>query len=256
MKTALAAAFLLLISATASVAQPDLKYPDPKHAWLSEGLFVPPEAVRQIKLGMTKTQIRAVLGAPHFGEGLLAHGWSYLINFRTGQGVEFVTCQMKLEFDAGRVARAGWKDPACGQRIVVVAPVTPVAPAPEIITRTEIVKERADVVIKQFSVLFAFDSDKLSVEARKVIAEAVQSARAEQARKTTVVGSADRSGGDSYNLNLSARRAKAVAAVMTAEGVALVDAVVSSTGEDEPAVPTADGVREAANRRVVITLIR
>ncbi|WP_419816577.1 outer membrane protein assembly factor BamE domain-containing protein [Glacieibacterium sp.] len=251
MKIALAA--ILLVSSSAAIGQAPLKFPEARHAWLAEGLFLAPDTVRQVKLGMTKAQVRALLGPPHFSEGLMASGWGYLINFRTGQGVEFVTCQMKLQFTAGRVERAAWRDPACGQRIVVAAPVIP---TPEIITRTEIVKERADIVIKQYSVLFPFNSDALTGQGRTVIAEAVQNARAEKARKTTVVGSADRSGSDAYNLGLSNRRAKAVATALTAEGVSLADAVVSSTGEDEAAVPTPDGIREAANRRVVITLIR
>jgi outer membrane protein OmpA-like peptidoglycan-associated protein len=67
------------------------------------------------------------------------------------------------------------------------------------------------------------------------------------------VGHTDRSGSDAYNDALALRRANAVVAALGAAGVAPGVVATSGKGESEPRVPTADGVREAQNRRVEIS---
>ncbi|QGN54356.1 OmpA family protein [Novosphingobium sp. Gsoil 351] len=68
-----------------------------------------------------------------------------------------------------------------------------------------------------------------------------------------LTGHADRSGSDAYNEALSLRRAAAVAAALASAGVSPGVVATSGKGESEPRVPTADGIREAQNRRVEIT---
>ena len=68
-----------------------------------------------------------------------------------------------------------------------------------------------------------------------------------------LTGHADRSGSDAYNAALSLRRAAAVAAALANAGVSPGTVATGGKGESEPRVPTADGVREAQNRRVEIT---
>lgn len=67
----------------------------------------------------------------------------------------------------------------------------------------------------------------------------------------TVTGHADRSGSDEYNYALSERRARNVASLLSAAGVASV--TVEAKGEAVPLVETADGIREPQNRRVEIS---
>jgi outer membrane protein OmpA-like peptidoglycan-associated protein len=55
-------------------------------------------------------------------------------------------------------------------------------------------------------------------------------------------------------LALSLRRAKAVQAAMAKLGVPQNSIGVTGKGEEQPLVPTADGVREPQNRRVEIVL--
>jgi outer membrane protein OmpA-like peptidoglycan-associated protein len=68
-----------------------------------------------------------------------------------------------------------------------------------------------------------------------------------------VVGHTDRSGSNSYNRDLGARRATATAEVLREVGFSKVFESTVSEGEDMPAVITEDGKEHPANRRVVIT---
>ncbi len=69
-----------------------------------------------------------------------------------------------------------------------------------------------------------------------------------------LVGHADRSGPEPYNQSLSERRTKAATQALAAQGIAAERIQGSAVGESDPLVPTADGVREPRNRRVVVTI--
>ncbi len=103
-----------------------------------------------------------------------------------------------------------------------------------------------------FVLFFAFASALVSPEGESVIDDAVAAARKMGATEFSVTGHADRAGPEDYNLRLSIRRAEAVRDVLVARGVSSGNISIAGRGESEPAVPTADGVREQANRRVVI----
>ncbi len=106
-----------------------------------------------------------------------------------------------------------------------------------------------------FIVYFAWDSDVVDAAGKGVIAEAVAAADEFGITDFSITGHADRSGPEDYNLNLSLRRANNVKAELIARGVEEGGISVAARGEAEPAVPTADGVREPANRRVEIILL-
>ena len=74
------------------------------------------------------------------------------------------------------------------------------------------------------------------------------------ATAVAVVGHADRSGSDGYNIRLSERRAKAVADALVGMGIAQDKLTVDWKGEAQPAVPTPDGVKEPLNRRATINV--
>ncbi len=106
-----------------------------------------------------------------------------------------------------------------------------------------------------FIIYFAWDSAALDSTGRGIIDDAVASANRLGIVDFTITGHADRSGPDSYNLDLSLRRANSVRTELIARGVKAGGISVAGRGEAEPAVATADGVREPANRRVEIILL-
>jgi OmpA family len=108
----------------------------------------------------------------------------------------------------------------------------------------------------RFLVFFDFDRATLRPDARQTIAEAAQEYQRTGAARIAVTGHTDLSGSDSYNAALSERRAQAVRRELVRLGVPASAITEVAEGESEPLVQTADGAREARNRRVEIELPR
>lgn len=68
-----------------------------------------------------------------------------------------------------------------------------------------------------------------------------------------LAGHADKSGSDRYNVGLSQRRNATVRAYLESKGIPGGVISTEAFGESAPLVQTADGVREAQNRRVEVT---
>jgi hypothetical protein len=108
--------------------------------------------------------------------------------------------------------------------------------------------------VESFTVFFDFDRATLSSTALATIGRAAAQAKAGNKARISVTGHADRAGTEAYNMALSLRRANAVKDQLVREGIPAQQIMVIGKGETEPLVPTADGVREPQNRRVVIVL--
>ena len=124
--------------------------------------------------------------------------------------------------------------------VAVVVPVVQPPPPP--------------TVTRNYMVFFDFDKSDITPQALAIIREAANNARAGAVQRLNVTGHTDRAGQEQYNLALSLRRANAVKDVLVREGLSADQIVVIGKGETQPLVPTADGVREAQNRRVEIVL--
>jgi len=113
----------------------------------------------------------------------------------------------------------------------------------------------APVAPKPFVVFFGFNNADVTAAGNRVIEDAISTAERLGIVDFTITGHADRSGANEYNLQLSLRRADAVRNRLVERGVKSSGISVAGRGEAENAVRTADGVREAANRRVEIILL-
>jgi outer membrane protein OmpA-like peptidoglycan-associated protein len=102
-------------------------------------------------------------------------------------------------------------------------------------------------------VFFDWDKATLTPEGRRVVGAIAKSANADPSAQIALVGKADLSGTEDYNLKLSQRRADTVRNQLVAEGVAASRIETRWVGDREPPVPTARGVREARNRVVTMT---
>ena len=100
-----------------------------------------------------------------------------------------------------------------------------------------------------------FDWNKASITAAgaSVLDAVAQEAKNRNLNAVHIVGNADTSGGKGYNNKLGMRRANAIREALVQRGLDAGVMQVESHGEDDPLVPTPDGVREPANRRAAIT---
>jgi len=110
--------------------------------------------------------------------------------------------------------------------------------------------------MSRFLVFFDWNKSTLTPEARRIIAGAAEEFRKSGAARVVATGYTDLSGSPAYNLRLSERRAEAVKEELMRLGVPESAIATIGKGEADPLVPTADGVREAQNRRVVIEFPR
>lgn len=109
---------------------------------------------------------------------------------------------------------------------------------------------------EKFLVFFDWDKAVVTTEGRKVIANAAEAYKTSGQATIVATGYTDLSGPPAYNYKLSERRAAAVKAELVRLGVAATSITTIGRGENDPLVPTADGVREPQNRRVEIQMKR
>ena len=105
-----------------------------------------------------------------------------------------------------------------------------------------------------YIVLFDFDKSNINKAGKAVIEQVLADAAKMGSVHISATGHADRAGPEDYNMALSLRRADSVREALIAGGISPDAITVAGRGESEPAVPTPDGVKEQANRRVEIVL--
>jgi OOP family OmpA-OmpF porin len=106
----------------------------------------------------------------------------------------------------------------------------------------------------QYNVYFEFDRATLTREGSQVVERAAQAAKVQATIRIRIVGKADLTGTDAYNMALSHRRADAVRAGLRAKGVDAERIEEAWEGFRNPPVRTGRGFREPRNRVVEVTL--
>ncbi len=228
---------LACLSDMAIAAAPP-SFPRPLKAWMKEGLFVAPTDVRLIKPGMTKRQVRALLGTPHFNEGFFGvRTWDYILNFHDDVGPGYRSCQFQIQFDREmRVASATWNSNDCSDSLVQRAGYA----NPGVVNHATVRRER-------LSIGFEFGSAELTRAATALLRDFVKAH--DGATRIDIVGHTDSAGSQRHNDALSLARADAVAQALSGLGVAPGYFQISGRGERDPVLRTEDNVREPANRR-------
>jgi OmpA-OmpF porin, OOP family len=119
----------------------------------------------------------------------------------------------------------------------------PPAPAPQ-----------ASVPPPAYTVYFNFDRSDIEPSAEPIIQRAAGDAKNGKVTRIAVTGYTDLAGTAQYNQRLSERRAASVRNELVKLGIPSDEIVTTGRGKNDPAVPTADGVREPRNRRVEIVM--
>ncbi len=162
----------------------------------------------------------------------------------TGMGQAAQACKTSL--DGSLLALENAARPAPAPSAFPIAPVAPVAPPPPPPPATA----PAD-----YTVYFDLDSWTLTAEDLTVLTNVINTARAGGQSRITVVGHTDTSGPAPYNQRLSVRRANVVVEALVDMGARRASIQASGVGESDLAVATADGTKEARNRRAVVDLL-
>ncbi|MEJ0062233.1 MAG: OmpA family protein [Alphaproteobacteria bacterium] len=131
-------------------------------------------------------------------------------------------------------------------------PAPPPAPAP--VAPVPVAQPIAPAIANTYMVFFDFDKSTLTPEAKNILASVAADYKKGKHVSVNVTGHADRAGKDTYNQKLSERRAKSVKAELIRLGLPTGGIATKGLGETTPLVQTADGVREAQNRRAEIVL--
>jgi OOP family OmpA-OmpF porin len=107
---------------------------------------------------------------------------------------------------------------------------------------------------RAYDVFFDFDKSTLTAEGHQLVDAAASAVGSNGTVEIILVGKADLSGTDPYNMSLSQRRADTVRHAFVADGITADRIVERWVGKREPPVPTEDGVREPRNRVVEVGL--
>jgi outer membrane protein OmpA-like peptidoglycan-associated protein len=107
---------------------------------------------------------------------------------------------------------------------------------------------------QSFLLYFKTDSFELTNGSAALLQPIVDAINKTQSRDISVIGHTDTAGSKEYNLTLSTKRAQTVRDLLVEKGVDASIIQVSSYGEANLLVPTADNVKEPRNRRVEVTI--
>ncbi|HET7833870.1 MAG TPA: OmpA family protein [Gallionella sp.] len=247
------AAAVALIGCSTSVSRlsddgksDEIIFPDiAKQAWIKEGIFPNIENLRKVAPGMTKDQLYALFGPPHFREGLgKVREWDYIFNFRNdgGNGVE--TCQYKVVFAPDmRVRSVHWKPESCANRLQ-----QPGIPTQTVIEK-QIISEPMRIRLAGDG-LFEFDkydlADLLPGGMEKLNQVAADLLAAGEIEQIKIVGHTDRLGTEAYNRRLSLNRANTIRQYLISKGIPADRIKASGAGESMPLVECKQKKRDAA----------
>ena len=110
------------------------------------------------------------------------------------------------------------------------------------------------VVTFDSGLLFDFDSDQLREASKENLGNLANSLSKFGDSKLLLVGHTDNKGTESYNLDLSRRRASAVGSYLIARGVPSARLSTSGRGETEPIAPNDTDADRQKNRRVEVAI--
>ena len=216
LKTSLIALGLMGLMSTAQAEE--IWFPEVERSYLDQVQRYEVSDAVEIANGLTKDQIRHILGNPHFSEGPFnVKMWNYVLDLRIPYTQEYRRCQLRIDFDRSYIAeRHIWREPECHQMILdALQP-----PKPQIVEKVVSVATLPEPK-QQVNVLFNFDKHDAGniiggIGDVQILAQQIL---AENPPMVYVAGYADRLGQNDYNIRLSNRRAETVVRLLQEYGV-------------------------------------
>lgn len=166
---------------------------------------------------------------------------------------------------AGTVGRAVVSNPAglvdltSARESTTVTPNQPPTPV-TVLSEADVTRLFGDALTalpmapEHFVLYFRFESNELTDESLALLPRVLDAVRQHPFPDVSVVGHTDSTGASSVNFELGLRRATAIRTRLIEAGIAAAMIEVSSHGEADQLIKTADEVAEPRNRRVEITV--
>ena len=187
----------------------NIHFPSVEKSYLDQPPRYDLQRIYHLENGLNKDQVRALIGNPHFNEGIFgAKKWNYVMDIYLPQRQAYQRCQLRIDFDQQSLAKAYyWKQQECH----------------ELAQRRQANQTNTDVtsLSSTASLLFAFDrytADALQPQS-KSIEQIAQAIKDSNSQNVTIVGYADELGGDAYNKRLALNRAQTVANLLLQQGI-------------------------------------
>jgi len=198
---------------------------------------------------------------------LVATGLVSACGLRSGRASERpgqVLVVLLPDTDSGTVGRIVVSNPSGSTELFTAWASTRVtagrAPSVKVLSESEVKRRFGEIIAtlppppRHFTLPFRFDSEELTDEGEKLVQDVLQAVKNQPVPDVVVVGHTDTTGTPQSNSELGLRRANAVRSLLVEAGLSASAIEVRSHGEAELLVKTADGVFEARNRRVEITV--
>ncbi|MBL5886367.1 OmpA family protein [Lelliottia aquatilis] len=199
-------------------------FPEQSTAVREEGSFVNIDNLKQMRAGLSKSQVYELIGTPHFKEGIFrVKEWDYIFHFSKING-QVMTCQYKILFDDNLKARSFYYLPeSCLSRL---------NKRPEM--------ERSVKIKKEFSAesFFEFGISRLSSNGIDKVKQFAAELKRENisGRDIIITGYSDRIGTPSTNKQLSLARAESVKNVLVETGIPASDIETQGLADAMPKV--------------------
>lgn len=215
-------------------------FPDIKEAWRRDGTLPSTESLTKITPNLSKDNIYALLGSPHFDEGFGAvREWDYIFNFKNEVLNRDETCQFKVIFNPKmQVQETFWKPGDCSKYAVKNIPTN------TIVTEKVIVREKETVTLSSVKMnsdgFFEFDKSSMS-DLRPGGKERLDKTLSGILGKgdlvsVKIVGYTDRLGSEEYNDDLSKLRANTIKAYIASQGIPSDKIMAYGLGKNDPIV--------------------
>ncbi|MCE9508158.1 MAG: OmpA family protein [Alphaproteobacteria bacterium] len=215
------------------------------------------------KLVLSSVYVLLGLGAitlqPYSAQAQAVGSLSYYNLTPEEQSRDYMAWKNFLEYEDREPCQHYWPPPAgyvmTGCRVHKLATeAAEASPAPE--APAPAAEEKLLPIISSYTIYFDFDRSNINPDQKPTLDRIASEIAKYHPTQVTVAGYTDTSGTKEYNMTLSQERAKSVASALTDEGVQNRVIDKRAHGEEDLAVPTADGTRNQENRRVIVDFRR